>query len=86
MRSLMELHYAEDMSLAEIAEQENISRQAVYDSIHRGVKALMDYESKLGLIERFTKQQQAVHEAVIALENKEYLTAHTVLTELMNTL
>ncbi len=86
MRSLMELHYAEDMSLAEIAEQEDISRQAVYDSIHRGIKSLMDYESKLGLIERFTNQQQAVQEAVVALENKEYVTAHTVLTELMNTL
>jgi hypothetical protein len=49
-RQIMELRFAEDLSLAEIAEQLSISRQAVHDAIQRTTQQLFDYEDKLGLL------------------------------------
>ena len=86
MRSTLELHFAEDMSLAEIAAQENISRQAVHDTITRGRRSLEEYESKLGLIKRFMSQQSVIRDAVDALEKNDTKRAHLMLSELMNTL
>ena len=43
----IELYYADDYSLAEIAEEFGVSRQAVYDNIKRTEKILEDYEMKL---------------------------------------
>ena len=52
------LYYEENCSLAEIAEEFGISRQGVYDALHSAEKALESYEEKLGLVERFEKQDQ----------------------------
>ncbi|WDC84025.1 YlxM family DNA-binding protein [Caloramator sp. mosi_1] len=57
-RDIMSRHFEEDMSLAEIAEEYGISRQAVHDIIKRSEKALLDYEEELGLVDRFLKQKQ----------------------------
>ncbi len=35
-KDVLELHYGDDLSLSEIAEELEISRQAVHDSIQRG--------------------------------------------------
>lgn len=43
----IELYYADDYSLAEIAEEYGVSRQAVYDNIKRTEKILETYEMKL---------------------------------------
>lgn len=51
----LEYYYNDDLSLAEIAEQMNISRQGVRDFIKRGEKQLDDFEKKLGLAGRFEK-------------------------------
>lgn len=40
----MELYYADDFSLGEIAEEYQVSRQAVYDNIKRTERILEDYE------------------------------------------
>jgi predicted DNA-binding protein YlxM (UPF0122 family) len=56
----MELYYLDDYSLGEIAEEFEISRQAVYDNIKRTEQMLEDYESKLGLFERFQNQRNIV--------------------------
>lgn len=52
------LYYEENCSLAEIAEEFGISRQGVYDALHSAEKALESYEEKLGLVERFEKQDR----------------------------
>ena len=48
-RELLALYCDEDLSLAEIAAQEDISRQGVYDAVHRAQRQLADYEARLGL-------------------------------------
>ena len=52
-RACCELHFNEDLSLAEIAEQVGISRQGVWDNIRRAEAALNEYEKKTGLLRRF---------------------------------
>ena len=49
----IELYYADDYSLAEIAEEFGVSRQAVYDNIKRTEKILEDYETKLHLMRSY---------------------------------
>ncbi len=46
------LYYQEDYSLAEIAEEEKISRNAVYDNLKRTESILLSIEEKLGFIKR----------------------------------
>ena len=52
-RSAMEMHYGDDLSLSEISETLNITRQAVHDSLKRGEKTLYSFEEKLGLLKRY---------------------------------
>ena len=52
-RNVWDLHYQQDLSLAEIAEVENISRQAIHDLLKRTERILAEYEDKLGLVQRF---------------------------------
>ena len=51
-RLIMEYYFNEDFSLAEIAENEGITRQGVLDIIKRSKQTLIDYEEKLQLIKK----------------------------------
>ncbi len=42
-------YYFEDFSLAEIAEDNNVSRNAVFDQVKRTVKKISEFEAKLKL-------------------------------------
>jgi predicted DNA-binding protein YlxM (UPF0122 family) len=53
--AILDLHVNEDLSLAEIAEREGISRQGVHDSLKRAEQRLTELEAKMKLLER-TKQ------------------------------
>jgi len=57
---MLDLHYNNDYSLSEIAENMNISRQGVYDNIRRGKKNLAELENKLGLVKKFSEQKKAM--------------------------
>lgn len=48
-------YFEEDLSLTEIAEMNEVSRQAVYDNIKRGCKILRDYEDKLNFYKKGRK-------------------------------
>src|SRR5690554_5459977 len=61
-RRVWELYYEQDLSLVEIAELENNTRQAVYDLLKRTEKILQGYEDKLGLVHRFKIEQDKVGE------------------------
>jgi predicted DNA-binding protein YlxM (UPF0122 family) len=49
-----------DLSLSEIAEDRQISRQGVYDIVKRCRKQLQGYEDKLHLIEKFVHTKEKV--------------------------
>jgi predicted DNA-binding protein YlxM (UPF0122 family) len=51
----LENFYKYNISLSEIAENENISRQAVKDLIDRSLKLLKKYEKKLNLLQKTIK-------------------------------
>ena len=59
-RECYDLHYNDDLSLSEIAEQSGISRQGVWDNIRRAEASLRQIEEKTGLIRRFSQNQQAL--------------------------
>lgn len=52
-QDMLDLYYNEDLSLGEIAEHSDITRQGVRDSIKRGENRLNEYEQTLGLVQRF---------------------------------
>ena len=68
-RSLLSLYCEEDLSLSEIAAQEGISRQGVYDAVHRGARQLEDYERLLGLAERYRRLTQGLSEGLEVLRD-----------------
>lgn len=51
-RNYFVLYYQEDFSLSEIAEEEEISRNAVYDNLKRTETLLNSFEEKLGFRKR----------------------------------
>lgn len=66
----LEMHYLSDLSLAEIADEFGVSRQAVHDILRRAEQILEDYESKLGLVERYRLEQAiivSIHDLVSGL-------------------
>lgn len=58
----IELYYADDYSLAEIAEEFGVSRQAVYDNIKRTEKVLESYEMKLHMYSDYIVRSQIFDE------------------------
>lgn len=61
-RDVIDLYYNEDLSLAEIAEHENITRQGVRDSIKRGEQTMLELEEKFKLAEKSKKYYEIIDE------------------------
>ncbi len=67
-QDILKLYYSNDYSLGEIAEEYNISRQAVHDLINRATASLENLEDKLGLYRLFQVQQQLIGDAETMLD------------------
>jgi uncharacterized protein len=67
-RQYMHLYYLDDWSLGEIAEEFEISRQAVYDNIKRTENMLEEYEEKLSLFSRFEERSKLIKNLKTAIE------------------
>ncbi|WLR53461.1 putative DNA-binding protein [Mesobacillus subterraneus] len=69
--SYMALYYLDDYSLGEIAEEYDVSRQAVYDNIKRTEAMLEEYEEKLSLFEKFQKRNKLISKMKELIDNGE---------------
>lgn len=58
--SVLNDYYNENLSLSEIAENCNISRQAVRDIIKKGENKLFEYEEKLGFMKKTQENEQTI--------------------------
>ncbi len=64
---LLNDYYNNDLSLSEIAENNNITRQAVRDNIKKGEKKLFEYEEKLSFMKRMLKQEKTIEQVLAEL-------------------
>lgn len=61
-REITDLYFNYDLSLGEIAEQKNVSRQSVSDCLQKCRKQLEKYDEKLGFEKMLTQLQNETEE------------------------
>lgn len=61
-KEFYDLYYNEDLSLSEIAENYEMSRQGVRDAIVRAQSTLEELEEKTGIVKRFQEQKHQLEE------------------------
>ncbi|NLO89590.1 MAG: YlxM family DNA-binding protein [Clostridia bacterium] len=59
-KELIMMYYFEDLSLAEIAEELGISRQAVFFGLKRSEELLEKYEDSLGLLKKLKSYEEQI--------------------------
>lgn len=57
---ILDNYYNLDLSLSEIAENNEITRQAVRDIIKKGEKKLFEFEEKLQIMKKMQKQEKQI--------------------------
>ena len=60
-------YYNNDLSLSEIAENNQITRQAVRDILKKGEKKLFEYEEKLMFMKRMLNQEKRIEKVLAEL-------------------
>lgn len=72
-----------DLSYSEVARDEGISRQSVYDLVKRCDKILEEYEEKLKLVEKFVEMKQCVNQIhKLATELKDLTSEHGLIEKI----
>lgn len=79
-------YYYNDLSLGEIADNHQVSRQAVYDNLRRSSSALEKYEVKLHLKRDYAKIDEQLTSALNDLEAGKNGAAQKTLTKLLSKL
>ncbi len=64
---IIEDYYNNDLSLSEIAQNNNITRQAVRDILKKGEKKLFDYEEKMQLMRKTLNQEKKIEKVLMQL-------------------
>lgn len=77
-QQIIKSYFYNDLSLSEIADNIGISRQGVYDHLHRSEASLEDYEAKLGLLKKYNKIRENINDL------EEMMTAKGILAEDQN--
>ncbi|BAB06204.1 putative DNA-binding protein [Halalkalibacterium halodurans] len=85
-RKYMSLYYLDDFSLGEIAEEFDVSRQAVYDNIKRTEAMLEEYEEKLSLLAKFEKRSEILQQLKEAVDKQATSEELMALLESLDTL
>ena len=68
---LLNDYYNNDLSLSEIAENNNITRQAVNDVINKGKNKLIEIEEKLCFSKKMLNQEKQIKKIIKDLEKVE---------------
>ena len=82
-RNYLNLYYDEDLSLAEIAEELGVSRNAVYDNLKRAIHTLEDYEAKLKLLEKHEKRLKLIDQ-LEAFDSQDHEQLYNYLEQIKN--
>ena len=61
-KRVMEMYHEDDMSLSEIAEELEVSRAAVHDSLRSAERLLCSYEDKLGILNDYLRKEKLADE------------------------
>lgn len=59
-QNIMKAYYYQNLSLGEIANNNNITRQAIYDTVKKAITTLENIESKLGLHKKYTEVKEVL--------------------------
>ncbi|HEY3364758.1 MAG TPA: YlxM family DNA-binding protein [Symbiobacteriaceae bacterium] len=81
-QELMQAYYLEDLSLAEIAGEDGVSRQAVHDLIKRAETLLQEYEAKLGAVREYAERRDKLIRLEEALRRDDRESVSALLEEL----
>ena len=68
---ILDEYFNEDLSLSEIAENHNISKSAVYDTLKKSLEKLKEYETKLRCVYKEKKILQILSENNISKDIEE---------------
>ena len=77
-------YYNNDLSLTEIAENNNITRQAVLDNIKKGENKLFEFEEKLSFMEKTIKQEKLLQEVLTELSKIEDTSSDKKIEKILN--
>jgi len=78
---IMHRYYEEDISLVEIGEELNISRQAVRDALTVSENSLMQFEQKLGFADKHAVIKDMISDIIINVDNS---STNELITKLKN--
>jgi len=85
-QEVMDYYHEDNLSLSEIAENLNMTRQGIHYILKNAEKTLEEYESKLGLVERYLINIKKVKEAKGTLDNLDLINGEKEKTEIINEL
>ena len=77
-------YYNNDLSLSEIAENNNITRQAVRDIIKKGENKLFELEEKLLFMEKMMKQEKVLEEVLNELTKIQEVSSDKKVEKILN--
>lgn len=77
-------YYNNDLSLSEIAENSNITRQAVRDIIKKGENKLFELEEKLAFMDRTLKQEKQLEQILEELSKIEDTSSDKKIAKILN--
>ncbi|MFA5575781.1 MAG: sigma factor-like helix-turn-helix DNA-binding protein [Tissierellaceae bacterium] len=61
----VEFYYVHDLTLGEIGEELDITRQGVFDTLKRAEQKLYKYETELGLVKKFYDSHESLEEIIM---------------------
>ncbi len=77
-------YYNNDLSLSEIAENNNITRQAVRDILKKGENKLFEFEEKLLFMKRMLDNEKQIQEILVELSKIQDTSSDKKIEKILN--